>query len=203
MYYGFLSGFAYTVPYSIFGLFSGYLTRSNHRSLILCAIIALTSCSHLLSGFTSSFALICACRVFHGALSSATDPLSYSLVADYFPPDKRGTPNAILSSGNFIGIALSCMSILFIKSYGWRSTYIIMGAVGMLFSSLGLLIVRDARQNKEMKAPKETRNKRSFGEFINRMKEINKSLTCRYILAAGAFRSFGNMAVSCYLPVFF
>jgi hypothetical protein len=26
-YYGFLSGFAYTVPYSIFGLFAGVLTR--------------------------------------------------------------------------------------------------------------------------------------------------------------------------------
>ena len=28
-------------------------------------------------------------------------------------------------------------------------------------------------------------------------------MVCRYILAAGAFRSFGNMVVSCYLPVFF
>ena len=145
MYYGFLSGFAYTVPYSIFGLFSGYLTRSSSRSLILCSIIALTSCSHMVSGITSSFGIICAMRIFHGALSSATDPLSYSLVADYFPPDKRGTPNAILSSGNFIGIALSCMSILFIKSFGWRSTYLLMGIVGISAASLGALVVRDAR----------------------------------------------------------
>lgn len=87
-----------------------------------------------------SFGVLAAMRVFHGALSSATDPLAYSLVADYYPPDKRGTPNAIISSGSFIGIALSCMSILFIKNFGWRATYMIMGAVGIGISALGSII---------------------------------------------------------------
>ena len=35
------------------------------------------------------------------------------------------------------------------------------------------------------------------------MKKILDVPTCRSVLIAGAFRSFGNMAVSCYLPVFF
>jgi MFS family permease len=84
-------------------------------------------------------------RICHGALSSATNPLSYSLVADYYPPDKRGTPNAILSTGNFIGIALSSISILLIKSFGWRSTYGIMGIVGIIPAILSLILVRDPR----------------------------------------------------------
>ena len=110
-------------------------------------IIIMTSCFHLNAGFTNSFGMLCAMRVFHGALSSATNPLSYSLVADYFPPEKRGIPNAILSTGNFIGIALSSISILLIKNFGWRQTYGIMGIVGIIPAALSLFMIRDPRKN--------------------------------------------------------
>jgi MFS family permease len=147
-YYGFLSGFAYTVPYSIFGLFSGYLTKSKQRNLMLCMIMIMTSCFHLTAGATTSFGVLCAMRILHGALSSATNPLSYSLVADYYPPEKRGTPNAILSTGNFVGIALSSISILLIKSFGWRTTYAIMGIVGIVPAVMGLFLINDPRKDK-------------------------------------------------------
>jgi MFS family permease len=94
-------------------------------------------------------------RMFHGALSSATDPLAYSLVADYYPPDKRATPNAILSSGNFIGIALSCMSILFIKNFGWRATYLIMGGVGVIMATIGAVVFQGTKQKEIVQIPLE------------------------------------------------
>ena len=107
----------------------------------------MTSVFHLYAGFTSSFAMLCFMRIFHGALSSATNPLSYSLVADYFPPEKRGTPNAILSTGNFIGIALSSISILLIKNFGWRQTYGIMGSIGIIAAFFSLFMITDPRKN--------------------------------------------------------
>jgi MFS family permease len=48
------------------------------------------------SGFTSSLVTIGVMRAFHGALNSASNPFSFGLIADYFPPDKRATANAIL-----------------------------------------------------------------------------------------------------------
>jgi len=59
-------------------------------------------------------------RILHGAVSSTINPLSYSLVADYFPPEKRSRANALLTAGGYLGIALSSISILLIKSLGWR-----------------------------------------------------------------------------------
>ena len=41
--------------------------------------------------------------------------------------------------------------------------------------------------------------KKEMKEF----KDLFNNLACRNIMIAGAFRSFGNMAVSCYIPVFF
>ena len=58
--------------------------------------------------------------------------MAYSLVADFFPGEGRTTANSILSVGNYIGIALSSLSIILIKNMGWRASYIAMGALGLM-----------------------------------------------------------------------
>jgi len=70
---------------------------------------------HFSTGVTNSFGILCLMRILHGAISAPINPLSYSLVADYFPPEKRSRANAILTTGNYLGIALSSISILLIK----------------------------------------------------------------------------------------
>jgi MFS family permease len=103
-------------------------------------VTILVSSFHLVTGVTNSFGVLVLMRFLHGAICSVTGPLSYSLVADYFAPEVRGTANAILSTGSFIGIALSSISILCIKSVGWRDTYILMGGVGIITGLLGMTI---------------------------------------------------------------
>lgn len=82
-------------------------------------------------------------RILHGAISAAINPLSYSLIADYFPPEKRSRANAILTTGNYLGIALSSISILLIKAYGWRSSYFLMGTLGVLGGGLGFSLMKN------------------------------------------------------------
>lgn len=158
-------------------------------------------------------------RVLHGGLSAATNPLSFSIVADYFPPEKRGTANAILSTGNFVGIALSSLSILGIKALGWRKSYQFMAVIGVMSGFFSLLMVREPPKKPSKKESKIKLQEVKFSEkddsvsikdkkggfvkFLKQLGEIMKNLTCRYTITAGAFRSFSNMIVSCYLPVFF
>jgi MFS family permease len=54
-------------------------------------------------------------RVFHGMVNAATTPFSYSLITEYFPPDKRATANALIHSGIYIGNSVSSISILLLK----------------------------------------------------------------------------------------
>ena len=150
-YYGFLSGLAYNLPYSICGLFAGYLTKSKKRSLLLGLVTILVSSFHFTTSVTTSFGVLCGMRFLHGAVCSVTGPLSYSLVADFFPPERRGTANAILTTGSFIGIALSSISILGIKSIGWRATYQVMAALGLLGGLLGLTISNPVRSFSRVK----------------------------------------------------
>lgn len=98
-YYGMLTGLAYTVPFATFGLFVGKLTDTVSRKWALAAVLALAGGSIGLSGITDSFLVLAAMRVVHGMLNSACNPFSFSLISDYFPPDKRATANSMIHSG--------------------------------------------------------------------------------------------------------
>jgi len=79
--------------------------------------------SQYLTGAVNSFPIMCLMRSLHGASNACVNPLSYSLVVDYVPPNKRSTANSILAMATYTGISLSSLSILLIKSHGWRWAY--------------------------------------------------------------------------------
>lgn len=101
--------------------------------------------TQFLSGQINSFPFLCSMRVLHGSLNAATTPLSYSLVSDYVPPERRATANSILSSAIYLGISLSSLSILLIKSSGWRWAFKFMGAVGIGLGFLAMTFIKEPK----------------------------------------------------------
>jgi MFS family permease len=49
-----------------------------------------------ISGTTDSLFIFALMRIFHGIFNTSTNPLSFSLLADYFPEDKRTFGNSII-----------------------------------------------------------------------------------------------------------
>lgn len=139
---------AYTLPFAVFGLFVGKLTDTVNRKWALATVIALASTAMGLTGFCDSVLVLGLMRVFHGMINSSTNPLSFSLVSDYFPPERRATANSIIHSGQYIGSAMGSISILLIKKFGWRSTYGIMAAVSMTVSAMIALLVREPERGR-------------------------------------------------------
>lgn len=114
-WYGLLAGLIYTLPYASFGLVAGKISDSVNRKVALAICIMLASLTMGITGFSTSFAVLGLMRVFHGMLNSSSNPLSFSLIADYFPPDKRATANSIIQAGNYVGVGVSSLSILLIS----------------------------------------------------------------------------------------
>lgn len=100
-----------------------------------------------LSGAINSFPLLCGMRVLHGSLNSATTPLTYSLVSDYVPPNRRATANSILSSSIYLGISLSSLSILLIKSQGWRWAFQFMGVCGIALGAIAMTFIKEPKRD--------------------------------------------------------
>lgn len=81
--------------------------------------------------------------MFLGVFEAFAPPAAYSMVADYFPPEKRTTANAVLSLGIFVGAGLASITTIMIGWIGWRKTYFIVGCFGIVFGIIALIFVRD------------------------------------------------------------
>lgn len=77
--------------------------------------MTLSSLCMIATGYYKSFYVLAAARVLHAIFSSGFNPMSFSLLAEYFPPERRTTANSILQSGNFVGWGISSLSVMAIK----------------------------------------------------------------------------------------
>jgi len=84
------------VPYSFFGLVAGKISDSVNRKVFLALVVLLASATVGVSATSTSLLSFGLMRVIHGCLNSASNPLSFSLIADYFPPENRATANSII-----------------------------------------------------------------------------------------------------------
>lgn len=220
-YYGVLVGLCFTMPYAISGLYAGGMTRNGNRKLMMIGAIALMSMLQIGTGAFNSLLILGLFRFIHGAVSSSINPLAFSLVADYFPPEKRTTANSILGGANFVGIALSSMTILLIQQVGWRASYIAMGGMGLLAGSLLMLLKHPVRGQfdmtmsttsaskittesmKEKKKAEQKRKPAGLKEVVSSMFEMCKNPILANIFIAGFLRTMGSTIVTAYTPVFF
>lgn len=100
---GFLYGTAFAVFYALFGIPLGRLADSWYRGRLMAIGLALWSSMTALSGFASSFGMLATARIGVGIGEASASPAAYSMIADYFPKERRATALSIYSSGLYIG----------------------------------------------------------------------------------------------------
>ena len=69
-------------------------------------------------GFAQAAWVLVIARLGLGLFQSAMGSSAYSLIADYFPPEKRTFANSIYSLGIYIGQSLSSLTIILINGVG-------------------------------------------------------------------------------------
>jgi MFS family permease len=142
-YYGLLSGLLYTLPFSLGGIFLNFFnTMRFSETNLLCTVVGIAGISSILTGVVNSFPVLVAMRIVHAICFSMTIPLIATLVHRFFPRSQRGTANSILYSANYIGTAISSLSILVIGLFGWRNIYNIMGITGISIAALTTILLK-------------------------------------------------------------
>ena len=117
-----------------------------------------------------------------------------------FPPEKRTTANSILSAGNFLGIALSSMTILLVKQIGWKMSYNVMGLAGIACASVLMLLkepLRGAFDKKKLICadddndeelsyvqPAKKKKPEGLGDFWKSLKKLLDNPVCNNIFKA-------------------
>jgi len=140
-YYGLLAGASFTISFSIFGIFGGIISDHANRKMIVACACILWSSMTVLMGAIDSFALLFVFRLGLGVFESIFNPSAYSIIADLFHPEKRGTANSVFNLGIYFGGALSSLSTLMFLGIGWRTSFMIIGGIGVVFGFVTLLVV--------------------------------------------------------------
>ena len=115
----FLQGLAFVLPYVILSIPLGRIVDRANRIWVLVVGILFWTISCVSCGLAKNFWQLGAARMGVGAGEASVTPASWSLLADYFPEDKRALPVSIFLMGPYLGAGLSL--ILGAEVVAWAS----------------------------------------------------------------------------------
>ncbi|MGA1797203.1 MFS transporter [Sphingomonas sp. 4RDLI-65] len=155
---GLLLGLAFTLLSGICGLWLGSLADRGIRRNILAGSIILWSLATAAGGLAPNFASFFVFRALVGLGEGAIAPAALSLLADMFPPARRGRAISGYMIGASVGTALSSIIPgwilsenlhLSIPGYGqvvpWRTTFLLCGMIGPVVGLLFFTIKEPVR----------------------------------------------------------
>ncbi len=156
---GLLQGLAFAICYTGFGIPLGFLADRAKRTPLLTIGIAVWSAATVACGFASSFGMLFLARIGVGIGEATITPGSGSLVADYFPPERRAKAYGVWMLGSSLGAGMAslfaALAILLadhlhatgvswaVNLKTWQITFFLIGAPGLLVSLLFILTVRE------------------------------------------------------------
>jgi MFS family permease len=144
---GLLSGFCFALCYAAAALpIARWADRGNRRTVITLALTG-WSVMTALCGLAQSFWHLALGRLGVGAVEPGATPPAQSLIADYFPPERRATPIAILTMGGsaagwLIGVGLGGYVA---ATHGWRIALLVAGAPGLALAVIVRLALAEPR----------------------------------------------------------
>ena len=115
----FLQGLAFALPYVLLSIPVGRIVDRANRIRVLIVGILIWTASCMLCGTAKSFWQLGIARMGIGGGEASVTPASWSLLADYFPPEKRALPVSIFLMGPYLGAGLSLL--LGAEVIGWAS----------------------------------------------------------------------------------
>lgn len=102
-----LHGFAFALFYTLLGMPIGWLADRGNRTRIISIGIFLWSMATAACGLANTFMQMFIARVTVGVGEAALSPSAYSLITDYFRPEKLSRAFSVYNTGLFIGSGLA------------------------------------------------------------------------------------------------
>ena len=141
---GLLGGVAFALFYSIVGFPMAWMADRFNRRNIMAISLGLWSLMTAMCGLATGFLSLFLTRVGVGVGEAGGMPPSYSMIADYFPPQRRGTALAVLGMGIPFGVLTGFLLGGWVNEFfGWRSAFMVVGIPGVV---LALIVTTTLRE---------------------------------------------------------
>lgn len=157
-----LQGFGFVATYVLLSIPIGRLVDTRRRVSIIAAGIAVWSVATAACGAARSFGALFAARAGVGVGEATLTPATWSLLADYFPPQRRSLPLSIFLIGPYVGVGIAMIAGGVVMDFladhanvtlpligevaAWQTTFFIVAAPGLLLTALMLLVPEPQRK---------------------------------------------------------
>ena len=142
--FGLLTGLAFALFYAGMGVPVAILADRWNRVKLVAIACIIWSGFTAACGLVSSFWQLALMRFGVGAGEAGGTAPSVSVLADYYPPDRRPIAMALFTCngpfGVFVGAAFGAWAA---STIGWRNAFLLIGAVGILVGPLLIWLVRE------------------------------------------------------------
>jgi MFS family permease len=205
---GFLTGIAFFLFYSVMGIPIARWADRGNRVAIIAITTALWSLAVALCGFAANFIHLLLIRVGVAIGEAGCVPPAHSLIAEYF--DRAERPRAVANYK--LGLPLSLVVGYLVAGwlnefYGWRATFFVLGAPGLLLALLAWLTLREPRRFRSSTTVTSVRRAATSPAAQPSVKEVFVTLwanvTFRQLLLGYSVLSFFNSGIGQWKPAFF
>lgn len=123
--------------YAIMQMPGGWLAdRLGPRKVLLTAVI-MWSIFTAMTGAAWSMASMIVIRFLFGIGEGGFQPASSKIIAQTFPKEERSRAMSVmLSSGAIVGLIVPILSAAMLKTIGWRTMFVVIGALGAIIALL-------------------------------------------------------------------
>jgi len=196
---GFLTGTAFAMFYITLGVpIAQYADRCNRRNLIAAAV-ALWSGMTALSGLAANFVHLTIARIGVGIGEAGCSPPAHSMIADFYPPEKRSTAMGFYTLGISAGIMMAYLGGGWVaQNVGWRAAFLVVGIPGLVLAAIvRLTVVEPSRGSSEgRRAASEQPRLREVASFLRKRRSFI------HMAVAAGLSSFVGYAIVSFLPSF-
>jgi DHA2 family multidrug resistance protein len=144
---------SYLVTNAVVMPISGWLSNTFGRKRFFLACIAGFTLASLLCGLAPNLATLIILRAVQGAAGGGLQPSGQAILADSFPPEKRGMASAIYGIAAVVAPTVGpTLGGWITDNYQWRWIFLINVPVGIALFFLVMALIRDqpvARDNKQ------------------------------------------------------
>jgi len=142
----------FSIAWGLSGLLGGAVVdRVGHRKLFLVGATVVFSLCSIVSGLAASFAVLLVARAVMGVAEGPMNPIHQSFAAAESSPGRRGLNMGLVQNfgsslfGSFIA---PIVIVILAVRFGWRDTFFISAAPGIMMAGVIFLVVREPRVEK-------------------------------------------------------
>ncbi len=157
-----LLGPAFAVFYTTLTIPLGWVADRWKRNWIVAIGVTLWSAATVACGMARNFVQLITARIMVGVGEASLSPCALPMIADSFPPEKRGKPVAVYSAALSLGAGIASLIGAVVIGWtnngetisvpvlgalsGWQFAFVIVGAPGLILGVLMFLLREPARQ---------------------------------------------------------